>query len=208
MKYSQATFGRAEAVFNKLGGDPGVDAFLSGETTVCRPDRRWCEHGGIIYFSVTSDGTTGEQWVPRLEDKGIKVSDYAKSVLLSPDFRPTNDVTVEVAVLKGPLFEDADRITSKIRAEAASRRFATPQAEIACLIREYCSDGDIAAMGLIWLVTMHQPINDSVGGPRLLDASRDGDGPWLDACYVRPGLRWRRGNGFAFVVAPACNATA
>lgn len=172
---------------------------LTGCPADSRLTRSWHEQDGVIYFSVTSDGTTGHQWIDRLEKKGSQLSDYAKRTLRSDDFKPTNGVTTKVAVLKGMLFEDNDRITKKIRAEADRRKLEKPNAEVACLIREKFSDEDIEAMGLWWIVAMHEPI-DSDGSPGLLGAGRDDGGRWLGACYVRPGGGWRRFHGFAFAV--------
>ena len=172
----------------------------SGEWILTNPTRRWREQDGVIYFSVTSNGMTGPQWIEHFEKKGIQLSKWAKDVLLSPDFKPTNGVTTEVAILKGMLFEDNDRITSKIRTEADKRKLIKPEAELGCLIRDTFTDKEIEAMGLVWIVAFHKPIKDSVGVPRLLSADRDGDGPWLSACYDRPGSRWGRGGGFAFAV--------
>jgi hypothetical protein len=121
-------------------------------------------------------------------------------VLRSPDFKPTSGVTTEVAVLKGMLFEDNDRITKKIRAEADKRKLSKPNAELACLIREKFTDKEIEAMGLWYIVAMHEPINDSGGEPSLLNASRYDVGRWLGAYYGRPGSRWGRDSGFAFAV--------
>jgi hypothetical protein len=109
-------------------------------------------------------------------------------------------VTTEIAILKGMLFEDKDRITSNIRDLATQRKLTTPNAEVACLIRENFSDEDIEAMGLIWIVAMHEPIKDSDGAPDLLSASRGGGGRWLSTYDGRPGDRWARGSGFAFAV--------
>jgi hypothetical protein len=200
MKYPEMDWGKMEAVVNKLGGMAGVDRFLRGELTVAEPTRNWREQDGVIYLSVTSDGTTGPEWIKRLEKKGFRLSDYAKSVLRSPDFKPTKGVTTEIAILKGMLFEDRDRITSHIRDLATQRKLLTPNAEVACLIRENFSNEDIKAMGLILIVTMHEPIKDSGGDPDLLSADRDGDGRWLGAYCDEPGSGWDRGGGFAFVV--------
>ncbi len=173
-------------------------AFLAGGAVMAR---RWREQDGVIYFSVTSDGTTGPQWIERLEKKGIKLSKWAKDVLNSPDFKPTKGVTTEVAVLKGILFEDNDRVTSKIRAEADKRKFVKPNVELGCLIRDMFTDEEIEAMGLAWIVAMHEPIKDSDGNPSLLAADRrDGSGRWLNACYGGPDDGWGRDSGFAFVV--------
>lgn len=200
MKYSKMDWGTMEAVVNKLGGIEGVDRFLRGELTVSEPTRSWREQDGVIYFSVTSDGTTGPQWIERLEKKDFRVSDWAKSVFRSPDFKPTDGVTYEIAVLKGMLFGDSDRITKKIRAEADKRKLTKPNAEVACLIREKFTDEELEVVGLWWIVVMHEPIKDSDGDPRLLDVGRSGDGRWLGVYYGKPDDGWNRGNGFAFVV--------
>jgi hypothetical protein len=194
------TAGQLNAIVKKLGGHEAALKFLRGELSVSEPTRNWREEDGVIYFSVTSDGTTGEEWIARLEGKGFRVGDYAKSVLRSADFKPTTGITTEVAVLKGMLFEDNERITKNIRKVAADRKLETPNAEIACLIRELFTDEEIKAMGLTWIVAMHEPIKDSVGDPVLLGAYRDGDGSWLDAFYGEPGDRWSREYGFAFAV--------
>jgi hypothetical protein len=201
MKYPNVTLGRIEAVWNKLGGEDGVDKFLRDELTVSEPARRFRVEGGVIYFTLpATDGTTGPQWIERLEKKGVQLSKWAKDVLNSPDFKPTTGVVNNIAVLKGELFTDSNRITSKIRAEADKRKFSKPNAEIACWIRDTFTDKEIEEMGLIWIVAMHEPIKDSDGDLGLLDAGRHGDGPWLGADDGRPGHRWRRGHGFAFVV--------
>lgn len=194
------TVGQINAIVKKLGGYEGALRFLRGETSVVEPERKWLEHNGVIYLSVTSEGTTGPEWIARLEKKGFRVSDYAKSVLCSKDFKPTSGVTTEIAILKGMLFEDSNRVTKKIRTEAESRKLIKPNAEIACLIREKFSDEEIETMGLYWIVAMHEPIKDSGGGPGLLDVGRDDNGSWLDTDYGKPDSRWNRGGGFAFVV--------
>ena len=159
----------------------------------------WTEENGIIRFSVTSDGTSGKDWIKRLEKKGFNIGDRAKQVLKSPDFKPTSGTT-EIGVLKGKLFSDSDRITATIRENAKKMGFVKPNAEIACLIREKFTDEDIEAMGLIWIVAMHEPIKDSGGGPNLLGASRFGGGGWLRAGWDRPGIGWDDSVGFAFAL--------
>lgn len=194
------TAGQLNAIVKKLGGHEMALRFLRNELSVSEPTRSWREEDGVIYFSVTSDGTTGEDWIKRLESNGFRVGDYAKQVLRSPDFKPTSGVATEVAVLKGMLFEDDDRITKKIRAEADKRKLSKPNAELACLIREKFTDKEIEVMGLWCIVAMHEHINDSDGDPHLLYASRDVDGCWLGAYDGRPDYGWFRGGGFAFAM--------
>ena len=200
MKYGDLSLGQIEAVVNKLGGMDGVNKFLRGELIVSELARRWREENGVIYFSVNSDGTTGEEWIVRLESKGFRVGDYARSILRSKSFKLTSGITYEIAVLKGEIFSDNDRITKNIRKEAKNRKLSAPKAEVACLIREKFSDKELEAMGLYWIVAMHEPIKDSDGDPRLLGANRDGNGSWLSTGYGNPDCRWNRGRGFAFVV--------
>lgn len=192
-----------EAVLNKLGGIDGARRFLRDELPVSKPIRSWREEDGVIYFSVTSDGTEGVDWIKRLEGNGFLIGVYAKQVLRTPSFKPTSGVTTEVAVLKDMLFKDKDLITKKIRTEADERKLLKPNAELACLIRLKFTDKEIEAMGLIWIVAMHKSINDSRIGPLLLCAGRDSCGRWLDAIIGRPGMRWDRDSGFAFAVSPA-----
>jgi len=163
------------------------------------PPQGWREEDGVIYFSVTSDGTTGKKWIKRLEKKGFRIGDYAKSILNSPEFKPTSGITTEMVVLKGELFSDDKRTTKNIRAEANKRKFTKPNAEVACLIREKFTDEELEEMGLYWIVAMHEPIKDSDGGSRLLSADRDGGGRWLDAVWDGPDDGWSRADGFAFV---------
>jgi len=194
------TAGQLNAIVKKLGSHDMALRFLRDELSVSEPTRSWREEDGVIYFSVTSDGTTGEDWIKRLEGNGFRIGDYAKQVLRSPDFKPTNGVTTEVAVLKGMLFEDNDRITKKIRAKADKRKLSKPNAELAFLIREKFTDKEIKAMGLWYIIAMHEPIKDSGGDPRLLGVNRSGGGRWLSAYLDGPDYRWSRDNGFAFAV--------
>ncbi|MFA5644021.1 MAG: hypothetical protein WC928_00625 [Patescibacteria group bacterium] len=173
----------------------------AGELQVSLIKPRWREKDGIIYFSVTSDGTTGEEWIARLEGKGFRVSDYAKKILCSKEFKPTSGVTTEIAVLKGLLFEDSDRITRKIRAFAVRRKFKIPNSEVACLIREVFSDKELEeAMGLTWIAVMHKSIKDSNGDLRLLRVDCLDGGSWLSTNYSGPGRRWNGLGGFAFAL--------
>jgi hypothetical protein len=154
----------------------------SGEWVVSQVVRCWLEQEGVIFFTLPpTDGTTGTGWIKRLEKKGVELSKWAKDVLNSPDFKPTNGIISNIAVLKGILWNDSNRTTKNIRAEADKRNFTKPNAEVACLIREMFSDEELEAMGLWWIVDMHEPIKDSDGDPELLGAFRFGFGRGLYA---------------------------
>ena len=197
------TAGQLNAIVKKLGGHDMALRFLRDELSVSEPTRLWREEEGVIYFSVTSDGTTGGDWIKRLKGNGFHVGDSAKQMIRTPSFKPTNGMTTEVAVLRSMLFEDNDRTTRKIRAEADRRKLGKPEPELACLIRKKFTDKEIEAMGLWHIVAMHEPINDSDGDPFLLSAGRHGVGRWLDAYSGGPGDGWHRGSGFAFAMSQA-----
>ena len=153
------------------------------------------------FILPATDGTTGVQWITRLESKGFPVGDYAKSVLRSPDFIPTIGVINEVAVLKGAFFEDdEERITENIRNEAVKRTWVTPNPEMACIIREMFRNYEIKKLGLTWIITMHEPIKNSGDAPSLLGVYSPDNKQWLYTFCGRPGIRWLCGGGFAFAV--------
>ena len=163
----------------------------------------WQVWDGVIYFTVTSDGTTGPQWIERLKKKGKRVGDYAMGVLLSSDFKPTTGVTTKIAVLPSKLFfkEKNRATTSKILNLARRWKLIRPHAETTCLIRDKFSDKDIEAMGFVYIVVFHEPIKVSTGHPNMLSASREGYGHLLDAVCGKPDRKWDRHGGFAFAEA-------
>ncbi|MBI2046048.1 MAG: hypothetical protein HYT28_01325 [Parcubacteria group bacterium] len=167
-------------------------------------NRKWREKNGVIYFSVTSDGTDGPGWIKRLEDPegngSSHVDDNARWVLRSPDFKPTSGVTTKCAILKGTLFKGDHRITKNVRAEADKRKLSKPDAELACLIREKFTNKEIEAMGLMYIVAMHEPINDSGGNPSLLFALCEYNDCWFGALNDKSDRLWHREGGFAFAV--------
>lgn len=169
--------------------------------------RSWRQEADTVYFSVTSDGTTGEGWISRLEKQGFPVGVFAEQVLRSSDFKPTTGVTTNIAVLKGLLFEDGKRINVKVRKEAEKRELVAPNAEIACLVREKFSDEEIEAMGLASIMVMHEPIRDFNRYPCVLTASRSSGGRWFGVEYTWPGpmsnYEWNRDSGFAFAISKA-----
>ena len=195
---SRLTPEQIDELVKELGGDEVVLKVLRREFTVSV--RAWREQEGIVYFSITSNGRTGEQWITYFESKGINLAQYEKDVLRSKDFKPTSGITTEIAVLKGSLFTDKNRVISKIRDAASERKLTRPNPEVAGLIREMFTDEEIEVMGLSSIYVMHEPIEDCYGNSLLLGASRSIGGRWLHACYGNPDSRRNHDDGFAFVV--------
>lgn len=152
-----------------------------------KPVQKWTESDGVIYFSVTSDGTTGEEWINRLGAKHYWVRDRAREILLSSEFTPTNGVTNEIALVSQRAFKSA-------RPNLGGFIIGTlglfkPNAEVACLIRDMFTGEDIKTMGFSSIVTVHS-------GSELL-AVRAGEG--LNVSRSRPD-DLNHGNGFALAV--------
>ena len=165
---------------------------------------RWFEKDGIIYFTLISNGMTGEEWIIYLEVKGFLVSDEAKSVLRHENFKPTKAGTVHhIAVIKGDLFfPDNSRTTNDVRAYASKLKMTNLPADVACLIRDNFTDEEIKEMGLAWIITMHEPIPDCDDALSVLGAFRSARGK-LDTCSGDSDVRWDCSDGFAFATEKA-----
>lgn len=198
MKYNNLNLGQIEAIVNKIGGMDGVEKLLRDELIITEKKPKWTEKDGVIRFSVTSDYSSGEQWITRLQNKGFCVSNYIQTILQSTRFMRTDSGTYEIAVLKGEIFSDDERIITNIRKEAKKRNLRAPNADIACLIREKFSDKELEDMGLYWIIAIHEPIKDSGYNPKLLGAYRRCGGS-LDSDHDNDCYKWCQGSGFAFL---------
>ncbi len=156
--------------------------------------KAWKEKDGVIIFSLTSDGTTGAEWIERLKKKGSEVQIETKKILLSEHFKPTRGITTEIAVLKGELFVDGQRSDAAIKGEAGKRKLKTLNMENACLIREKFTDGEVEAMGLDLIIVMHEAIMSDENVYRCLSVDTN------NIVYT-PQMgptSWKRSTGFAF----------
>lgn len=160
----------------------------------------WQGFDKLIYFAVVSDGTTGPDWIKRLQKKGFSVGRQAETLLWSSDFKPTSGKLTIMAIVKGNWLSDDKRVTENIYKEANRLSLCGPNMEVACLIREKFSDQDIKAMGLNFLVTMHSPVADSHGDLKLLDSHCRAKGNWFGARYGKRNGKWPRGTGFVFSI--------
>ncbi len=148
---------------------------------------------------ITTTGRTVTELIRDLEKSGFRVSNWAKDVMSKKAFTTTNGKTYKLGMIKGSDF-DHDPSTDEVRARIASLGGITPSPECAPYLRELVSDKDLEAIGIWWIVVMHESIEDSGGVPDLLYVDRDDDGQWLHAYHARPGDRWDRRGGFAFLL--------
>ncbi|KKR19846.1 MAG: hypothetical protein UT50_C0028G0008 [Candidatus Moranbacteria bacterium GW2011_GWA2_39_41] len=135
-----------------------VRCINSGEWLVAPAVSRWREQNSILYFAVTSHGRTASQWIKYFGKRILP--DFVMEMLKSPEFRPTNGVTTEVAVLRGSLYNGRGDLTAKkMFIEGERRKLERPSAEIACLIAEMFQSDEIThEMRLSGIIVMHAPI--------------------------------------------------
>lgn len=201
MKYPRMDWGRMEAVVNKLGGERGVDDFLSDKVIVYRPTY-WRVSEGIVYFSLTSNGMKGRNWMHRLSKKGIRTYDAAEFILNSPKFIPTRGVTYEIAILRGSMNPSKHGDYKGLQTQAELRGFKKGRPEIACLIWDKFIGEEIKAMGLSRITIMQDlPAKDDLGRLRLitLDWSPASGGELIADIYY-PDRYFSEDHGLAFVV--------
>ncbi len=144
-----------------------------------------------------------QQRIDIVSSAGHELSDWAKSILLSPNFVPCEkDKVYHPVILPGKLFSGAERTTTNVRARGDSlglNHGVGLPTELGILIRLNYTNEEIERMGLDWLVTMHEPVKDSDGDPVLLGTIRGGGKSWLNAIWGNPDLQWYREFGFVFL---------
>ncbi len=205
MKYANLDLGTIEAVFNKLGGIDGAQAFLRGAAPLTFERN---EHGHVV-VTITGLDLTGAQEIERLEAAGYRLSDYAKSCLISKkadsydnNHRLSELSSHKVALMPGKeITRDSDRTTSNLRRRGMEKYgYGKPLGGLIPRIRESLSDKQMEEMGFWYIAGLHDPIKDSGSNPFVLSSDRSDGGRWLYARWVEPGSRWGDRGAFAFPV--------
>ncbi|MDD3487337.1 MAG: hypothetical protein PHF35_03105, partial [Candidatus Moranbacteria bacterium] len=149
-------FGLNKALQRSIYQRKDIEQLLNNKVIIL-PSRSWAEWG-MIYCDVISDGTTGEEWIRRLEKKGIGVSWLAKEILVSPSFIPSKKTLSDLRIIRGSLFHDKGR-SDDIYNLANLFKLKKPYPEVACLICEKLLDKKMEGMGLKGIKIMHQWID-------------------------------------------------
>jgi hypothetical protein len=112
----------------------------------------------LVTFKVSSTGKTGKEWIEYFAAKEIAVLDRAKEIVLSEEFLPSKkDAKYNVVIIKGDSFCHQDVKRRRVLAEAKRRGYKIPPFELACLIRDKFTNGDIELLGLRKIIVMHKP---------------------------------------------------
>lgn len=189
---------KIDEVVKKLYECDGIIRLSNDES---RERSLWRGKSGVIYSDITSDGTTGCDWISRLENGGHRVGGYVtKHALSSYYFKPTNGVTRGVAILRGELFRVEDRSTQNICDLALRCGLGMLHHESACLMREKFSNMALSDMRLNWIISMNEPMDTTIGNPRLFGLSRSWGDSWLNSYVAVSNDKWDEMVGFAFEV--------
>jgi len=172
---------------------------IMGQSVTSLSNSTLVERDGVLYISLHADETTGGLWAPRLESRRYNLSPDAERILRSSSFSLSRSGPIKCAILRGSLFSNEERTTSKIRVIATERFGLTkPETDQACLARERLSVSDIEKiLGLTRIVFMHEP------HPRYgyLDVHRNGIANYLGTLGGRKNPDdelWSVDKGFAF----------
>jgi hypothetical protein len=161
--------------------------------------KKWYEDSNIIILSVTSNGMTGQQWIDHFEKKEMIVTDIAKGVLQSPKFKPSRGITKKIAILKGCLWSNMDRITVNIDFFANECNLGLLKAEDACLVRDIMTDKKIETMRKInRIAIMHNPIEYKNDKHNLLITTSNFNSPHFTTDYSMFNRTWFTETGFAY----------
>lgn len=145
---------------------------------------------------VEIGGTTREELLHQLEEKGIKISDYAKDMINSADFttgeqtEAANLVRLTVDSLGFPKGATTDEIYRK----AEQLGLELCPAEIGPKYRLKYAEQPMNE----WFRIGMKPITDRHGSPNVFNLVRNANGLWLHNDFAQPDRRWRPPHQFAF----------
>ena len=182
-----------------------LDLFLQGKNPFAFERN---EHGHAV-FTITGLDLTGAQEIEHLENGKYRVDGYAKQCLTSTkadsydrNHRLVAGQTYKVALMPGKEIErSSDRTTENLRKRGMEKYgYSKPVAGIVPRYRERISDKQMEDMGILYIASLHDPIEDSDGNPFVLSSFRSVGGRWLFTYWGKPGSRWDDSGAFAFPV--------
>ncbi len=185
MKYPNITLGHVEAVWNKLGGEDGVNRLLRGETVV-----RAVEFSFRVWKTIRL-GTglkTADDFRNALKASGNQISDWAKDILGQPAFTASaEEVEVNLVLVSVAELGFKDGATRRdIYARAKEFGLELCPAEVGPQLRFQYKDQPKGE----WLLIGMEPITGSDGSLNVFSVERDGYGQWLYGSYGEPGHFW------------------
>ena len=185
MKYSNITLGRVEAVWNKLGGEDGVERFLRDELVV-KPAERIFQTWKTIKLGTGLK--TADDFRNALKREGMKVDDRADDLLGQKAFTASESEKVADLVVVS-LAELGFKNRAKredIYKRAQELGLDLCPAEVGPQLRLQYKDQPKGE----WLLIAMEPITDSAGDLHVFDVERGGHDLWLRSDYGFPEFFW------------------
>ncbi len=180
---------RAGELFSRFVSQ-GLSAVLADELPEypLRFRRHWHQHDGIIYSRMITNGWLGSDWVAWLHGNGYELFDSVADILCSDKFQPSASGRVrEIAIIA-----DGDRLgdkwkMSEINARAEGLGFKPADLETALLFRKSFSTKEMKAMGPVWFIAAHPPL-DCEGNQLLVGTNESGR--WVGLASPKPNGLW------------------
>ncbi len=133
----------------------------AGEVSIKTTKPFWRTKKDLTYFTVTSDGVSGIEWLNFFKIECLSVNGDVVDILKSQFFVPTADVEYEVIILNRSRFPSRVNLR-EVRDYAQRSGLEVPPLEVACLVREKVSNKDMLQMGHESLIVMHEPLDPSI----------------------------------------------
>lgn len=192
------TAGQLNAIVKKIGGHNEALRFLRGELMVSTPKLKWREHDGVIHLTISSSGISRDEWVNEFELNCIRLTENSRNLILG-QVEKTSGVVSEIAILRGILFDNNDRTTQKIAAEAKNRGLINATLEESCLVFNHLTVEEMTTLGLKSLNifakdVFNHPFSISMGCDPINDLGV------IDTKYDKLREKWGRNEGFAYVL--------
>ena len=150
----------------------------------------------FLTFSVLSQGVTGREWLSLLESREVCITDNAREILLSKDFKACNDKNYYLFGIIGNSPEKEFPLKN-VKKLAESVKLSNTSPEVACLLIEKYNKEYFLKTGISSITVMHEPVKDSDKDPLLLSISFSEAKTILQTTYYNPELDY--GRRFIFV---------
>ncbi len=113
----------------------------------------------VKYFTVVTEGISGQKWIERLEFEGVELSDKAKEILLSDIFVPTSGRVINLALITREALRDTRHTLGEADAFAQTKGLKEiGDIEVACLVAERFSRDNLRSLGMSSIVVVHTPL--------------------------------------------------
>lgn len=159
------------------------------------------KHGHIV-LTVMNSGRTGPAEVATLDWEGYFIDHRAASIISSPRYEEEHVLgrgVHRIVLMPGSEIRDMKRRTSAQCLKRGVNRYGykQPTANVMIMVRRILTDADMDELGLVYVVALHEPIEDHSGCESQLQIYRAVGGIVTQPSF--PRRMWRPETAFAFL---------